>query len=225
MKIIDFIKALFGLSPKEPQDQTQSNLDIANVQPTSEEYVTPQDEQFSSVEEPVPSDRLDAPSTEMVEPVLEPEIQNDESTNELQDFVDEIDNEYSAVKQKQEETPAVSVQDEIIETTQEQKHDVTSLLDNSPYMSLADSCCDLISELDKLKTEDNQELVTLVGSRIKEGLILSGAQPIAEETAYDVIRHSAVGKSIVRKGTPIASTIEPGVAIDDKVMIKAKVEI
>lgn len=223
MKIIEFIKALFGLSPKEPQDQTHSNLDIANAQPTSEEYVTPQDEQFSSIEEPVPSDRLDAPSTETVEPVLEPEIQNDESTNELQNFVDEIDNEYSSEKQKQEEMPAVSVQDEISETSQE--HDVDSLLDNSPYMSLADSCCNLISELDKLKTEDNQELVTLVGSRIKEGLFLSGAQPIAEETAYDVIRHSAVGKPIIRKGTPIASTIEPGVAIDDKVMIKAKVEI
>lgn len=101
----------------------------------------------------------------------------------------------------------------------------TSLLDNPPYLSLADSCCALIQELDKLKNEDNKELIEQVILRIKEGLISSGAEPIAEETAYDIIRHAAVGKSIVRKGTPIISTIEPGIAIGDKVMIKAKVQI
>lgn len=100
-----------------------------------------------------------------------------------------------------------------------------SLLDNSPYMSLADSCCALIKELEKLKNEENKELIEQVILRIKEGLISSGAEPIAEETAYDIIRHAAVGKSIVRKGTPIISTIEPGIAIGDKVMIKAKVQI
>lgn len=101
----------------------------------------------------------------------------------------------------------------------------TSLLDNNAYMSLAGNCCDIVKELDKLKAEDNQDLINLVISHIKEGLISSGAKPIAEETEYDVIRHTAVGKSIVRKGTPIISTLDPGIAIGDKVMIKAKVQI
>lgn len=224
MTIIQFFKIVFGGSRKEPQDLTQqSNLDIANVQPASEEFVTTTEEPLSPVVEQTTEGSLDILATESQEPVHEATTSTEESTDVLKDFVKEIDKEYSTVQTKPEDSNIEDIEAEVVE--QEPAHETTSLLDNSPYMSLADSCCDLIKELDKLKSEDNQELIDLVNSRIKEGLISSGAEPIAEETSYDVIRHTAVGKSIVRKGTPISSTIEPGVAIDDRVMIKAKVQI
>lgn len=216
MRIFQFFKIVFGVSRKEPQEQTQqSNLDIANAQPAPEEYVATVEEPLSPIEEQTMADGTDVSVVSEQESVHE-------TTDELQEFVNEIDKEYSSENSKSEDTTDGDGLTEVVEPEPEEN---TSLLDNSPYMSLADSCCDLIKELDKLKSEENQKLVDLVNSRIKEGLISSGAEPIAEEPFYDVIRHSAIGKSIVRKGTPIASTIEPGVAIDDKVMIKAKVQI
>lgn len=215
MTIIQFFKIVFGGSKKETQDfSQQSNIDIANAQPAPEEYVAAEEESLSPVEEQTAAEGADVPVVSKQEPVHE-------TIDELQDFVNEIDKEYSSENHNTEDTTVDDGQTEIVESESE----ATSLLDNSPYMSLADSCCDLVKELDKLKSEDNQELVDLVNSRIKEGLISSGAEPIAEESTYDVIRHTAVGRSIVRKGTPISSTIEPGVVIDDKVMIKAKVQI
>lgn len=217
MTIINIFRLIFGTSKRNSQDLTlQSNLDIANAQPASEEYVGAEEEPLPAIEELTTADDTDVPA------VNEQELVH-ETIDDLQDFVNEIDKEYSTVQTKPEDSNIEDIEAEVVE--QEVAHETTSLLDNSPYMSLADSCCDLIKELDKLKSEDNQELIDLVNSRIKEGLISSGAEPIAEETSYDVIRHTAVGKSIVRKGTPISSTIEPGVVIDDRVMIKAKVQI
>lgn len=224
MTIIQFFKIIFGGSKKEPQDITQqSNLDIANAQPASEEYVVSEEEPLSPVEEQATPDGTEVPVVSEQEPVSEAATTSDESTDVLKDFVNEIDKEHSVGQTKLEDAIIENIETEVVE--QEAAHETTSLLDNSPYMSLADSCCDLIKELDKLKSEENQELVDLVNSRIKEGLISSGAEPIAEEPSYDVIRHTAIGKAIVRKGTPITSTIEPGIAIGAKVMIKAKVQI
>lgn len=215
MKIFQFLKIIFGVSKKNPQVLTQqSNLDIANAQSAPEEYVVSTEESFSLVEEQTTPEGIDASVVNKQEPVHE-------TIDELQEFVKEIDEEYSLSRVISEDSIIKNVGTNIVEQEQE----TISLLDNSPYMALADSCCSLIKELDKLRTEENYELVDLVASRIKEGLISSGAEPITEDTSYDVIRHAAIGKSIVRNGTPIISTVEPGIAIADKVMIKAKVEI
>lgn len=215
MKIFQFLKIIFGVSKKNPQVLTQqSNLDIANAQSAPEEYVVSTEESFSLVEEQTTPEGIDASVVNKQEPVHE-------TIDELQEFVKEIDEEYSLSRVISEDSIIKNVGTNIVEQEQE----TISLLDNSPYMALADSCCSLIKEMDKLRTEENYELVDLVASRIKEGLISSGAEPITEDTSYDVIRHAAIGKSIVRNGTPIISTVEPGIAIADKVMIKAKVEI
>lgn len=226
MTIIQFFKIVFGGSRKEPQDLTQqSNLDIANVQPASEEFVTAAEEPLSPVVEQTTEGSLDILATESQEPVHEATTSTEESTDVLKDFVNEIDKEYSAGTALSAGFNIENVDTDVVEQEQDPAKEITSLLDNTPYMSLADSCCNLVKELEKLKTKENQELIEQVVSRIKEGLLSSGAEPIAEETSYNVIRHIAIGKSIVRKGTPITSTIEPGVTIDDKVMIKAKVQI
>lgn len=223
MNSIDFIKTFFELLRKETQDTSRAtNFDLANVQPSPVDYTPPEKEQTIS------EDKNDAladdvgTAVETTIPKSETIIPHDDTIEDLKAFVDEIDKENPTGTKKNEdrdnsieEVPITPVYEEV----------ATSLLDNASYMSLAESCCELFKELEKLQSEDNFELIDLVKSRIKEGLFLSGAEPIAEETTYDVIRHTAVGKTIVRKGTPIISTIEPGVIIGDKVMIKAKVQI
>lgn len=223
MNIIDFIKAFFRLSKNETQDSPQtSNLDLINVQPSPVDYTSLEKEQtISEGKNDALPDDIGAAADPTI-PKSETIIPHDDTIEDLKAFVDEIDKENPTGTKKNEdrdnsieEVPITPVYEEV----------ATSLLDNASYMSLAESCCELFKELEKLQSEDNFELIDLVKSRIKEGLFLSGAEPIAEETSYDVIRHTAVGKSIVRKGTPITSTLEPGVAIDDKVMIKAKVQL
>lgn len=219
MTIIQFLKKVFVVSQKNLQNSTQpSGLDIANAQPIQEEFVTTEEEPLSPIDEQTAEGKNNIPETETQESI-ETIISSEDVIDGLQDFVKEIDKEYATEKFKGSTDIAE------VEVVVAEPEETVSLLDNSPYMSLADSCCDLIKELDKLKSETNKDLVDLVISRIKEGLFSSGAVSIAEEPSYDVIRHTAIGKAIVRKGTPITSTIEPGIAIGAKVMIKAKVQI
>lgn len=152
---------------------------------------------------------------------LRPEIVLDEqSTDELKSIVSELENETE-----------VGICNKVPDHNNEQDEENVSqpcehtLLDDTAYMALAEKCCDIVSELETIQTEENADMSDLVKTRIKEALLCSGAEPISDETSFDILRHKAEGKSIVRKGTPISTTIEPGIAIGDKVMIKAIVKI
>ena len=147
-------------------------------------------------------------------------VLDEQTTDELKSIVSELENEAGV------ETDAKTCIDDKLEdeadAPQPWEH---TLLDDTAYMALAEKCCDIISELETIQTEENADMSDLVKMRIKEALLCSGAEPISDETSFDILRHKAEGKSIVRKGTPISTTIEPGIAIGDKVMIKAKVRI
>ena len=152
---------------------------------------------------------------------LRPEIVLDEqSTDELKSIVSELENEAGV------ETDAKTCIDDKLEDEADAPQPCEHILtDDTAYMALAEKCCDIISELETIQTEENADMSDLVKTRIKEALLCSGAEPISDETSFDILRHKAEGKSIVRKGTPISTTIEPGIAIGDKVMIKAIVKI
>lgn len=102
-----------------------------------------------------------------------------------------------------------------------------SLLDNSEYMALAQQCCDMLSELDRMqnqiKNEEVFEFISMQKSRIREALMLSGATLIDEETEFNMLRHQSVEGGIVKNGTLISEFVEAGVEIDGRVMVKGKV--
>lgn len=102
-----------------------------------------------------------------------------------------------------------------------------SLLDNSEYMSLAQQCCDMLKELDvmykQIPNDQVKNFILQQKTRIREALILSGATLIDEETEFNLLRHQSVNGGIVKNGTLITETVEPGVEIEGRVMIKAKV--
>lgn len=152
---------------------------------------------------------------------LRPEIVLDEqSTDELKSIVSELENEAGV------ETDAKTCIDDKLEDEADAPQPCEhTLLDDTAYMALAEKCCDIISELETIQTEENADMSDLVKTRIKEALLCSGAEPISDETSFDILRHKTEGKSIVRKGTPLSTTVEPGIAIGDKVMIKAIVKI
>lgn len=104
-----------------------------------------------------------------------------------------------------------------------------SLLDNYEYMNLAQQCCDMLGELDRMcnLVQDDQvkKFILQQKNRIREALLLSGASLINEDTEFNMLRHQSVNAEVVKNGTPIAETIEAGVEIDRRVMVKAKVII
>ena len=152
---------------------------------------------------------------------LRPEIVLDEqSTDELKSIVSELEHESEVGTDKKS-----AIGDKVQKGGETPQTCDNSLLDDAAYMALAEKCCDIISELDTIQTEENADMSDMVKTRIKEALLCSGAEPISDESSFDILRHKAEGKSVVRKGTPISTTIEPGIAIGDKVMIKAIVKI
>lgn len=105
----------------------------------------------------------------------------------------------------------------------------SSLLDNDEYISLAEQCCDILHELDlmykQIPNDQVNNFIFQLKTRIREALMLSGATLIDEETEFNLLRHQTVDGGIVKNGTSITETVEPGVEIDGRVMVKAKVII
>lgn len=109
------------------------------------------------------------------------------------------------------------------------KEEQKTLLDNSEYMTLAQQCCNMLSELDRMQNqiinEEVLEFITLQKSRIREVLLISGATLIYEEAEFNMLRHQCVNAGMVKNGTPIVETIEAGIDIEGRVMVKAKVSL
>lgn len=115
------------------------------------------------------------------------------------------------------------------ETTSGEEPVQQSLLDNSSYMSLAEQCRMMHEELDRMQMQVADasilDFIMMQKSRIREALVLSGARIIDEETEFNRLRHQSVPASIVNNGTPVSETVEAGVEIDNRVIIRAKVKI
>ena len=133
--------------------------------------------------------------------------------------------------------PDIGPSCEVINTEGNIKEDIiaknlsvsSALLDNGAYMSMASKLSDLYKEIEQISnsstSDEVHDVVGIVEDRIIEGLVASGAAPIANEQIFNISRHETVPKSIVRKGAPIAETLKPGIVIGGRVLIKAKVVV
>ena len=115
------------------------------------------------------------------------------------------------------------------EMSEVQSAKLSSLLGNTEYMALAQQCCDILGELDRMynQVSDDQlkSFIIQQKSRIREALVLSGATLIDEVTEFNLLRHQSAKGGIVNNGTPISEVVEAGVEIDGRVMMKAKITL
>ena len=116
-------------------------------------------------------------------------------------------------------------------TIQEEPQNVSqvSLLENENYMKLAEQCCEIYDDIEKIyQRTTNPEVksfLDLEKSRIREALLLSGASMINDDQKFDFVKHTAVFSKTLSNGRTIDSIIEPGIMIADRVMIKAKLKL
>lgn len=144
---------------------------------------------------------------------------NEEKTLDVEDAVSE-------------DHKSVAVKAETDSTEQETSHEesaTSSLLDNKPLVKLFSECADVLKELDgfskDFKSEREQFLLEMVRDKIVSALLLSGGKVIDGDTSYDILRHVALNQSDVKDGSEIEEFVSPGVMLEDRVFIRAMVNI
>ena len=78
----------------------------------------------------------------------------------------------------------------------------------------------------RMPAGESKDLAEDIAEQIITTLSLTkGCSPIINETSFDSRRHTPVPFSMVEDGTPIESIVRVGIAIDDIVLIPAKVKV
>lgn len=104
-----------------------------------------------------------------------------------------------------------------------------SLLDNQRLVKVFSECADLLNEIDRIsprfKSPDSQLLIEMINERLRSALYLSGGSPIDNDEFFDPIRHVCQENPMAAECTPISEIIQPGVELDTRVFVKAKVRL
>ncbi len=152
---------------------------------------------------------------------------------EMPDFLkeDAFQQEQSAEDQSQGEQEAEQEQSEAEQEQEEQEQEQSnSLSDNKPFVKLFEECSSVIKDIDRLSARqfESQETLNMmqhIESKLLSSLYVAGGQPIDNDTEFDVLRHSCIDKKDVSQSTPITETVRPGVILEDRVFVQAKVRV
>lgn len=106
---------------------------------------------------------------------------------------------------------------------------VASLLDNKPLVKMFGECADVIKNIERIRpafeSEDCQDLINTVREQLVQAMILSGGKTIDNEKEFNTLRHKCQRGICANDGDKIIDTLEPGVTLENRVFVKALVEI
>ena len=106
---------------------------------------------------------------------------------------------------------------------------VASLLDNKPLVKMFGECADVIKNIERIRpafeSEDCQDLINTVREQLVQAMILSGGKTIDNEKKFNTLRHKCKRGICANDGDIIINILEPGVTLEDRVFVKALVEI
>lgn len=106
---------------------------------------------------------------------------------------------------------------------------VASLLDNKPLVKMFGECADVIKNLECIRpafeSDDSQDLINTVREQLVQAMILSGGKTIDNEKKFNTLRHKCQRGICANDGDKIINTLEPGVTLENRVFVKALVEI
>ena len=103
-----------------------------------------------------------------------------------------------------------------------------SLLDNKPLVKMFEECADVIKYLEHIRpafdSENGQDLINTVREQLLQAMVLSGGKTIDNETHFNILRHQCLKGIHANDGDEIIKTLEPGVSLEERVLVKAIVE-
>lgn len=106
---------------------------------------------------------------------------------------------------------------------------VASLLDNKPLVKMFGECADVIKNIERIRpafeSDDCQDLINTVREQLVQAMILSGGKTINNEKIFNTLRHKCQRGICANDGDIIINTLEPGVTLENRVFVKALVEI
>lgn len=115
------------------------------------------------------------------------------------------------------------------EVVKEDPERVTSLLDNKPLVKMFEECADVIKQIERIKkgfqSEDFCDVLDSVREQLIQAMNLSGGNLINDEEAFNLLRHQCRRGVNAEEGDEIANTIASGIALEDRVFVKAIVEL
>lgn len=144
-------------------------------------------------------------------------------TNDISEFV-KSDTEVDSSK-------SVTVTDvnAINEIVKEESKRVTSLLDNKPLVKMFEECADVIKQIGRIKkgfqSEELSDVLDSVREQLVQAMNLSGGNLINDEELFSILRHQCRRGVNAEEGDEIANTIASGIALEDRVFVKAIVEL
>lgn len=104
-----------------------------------------------------------------------------------------------------------------------------SLLDNKPLVKMFEECADIIKNIERIRpafeSDDCQDLINTVREQLVQAMILSGGKTIDNEKEFNTLRHKCKRGICANDGDKIINTLEPGVTLENRVFVKALVEI
>ena len=113
------------------------------------------------------------------------------------------------------------------------QHPVQSVQTDAPsedFVALCRKLAELVKMYDQMAKQmpvgETKDLAEDISEQIITTLSLTkGCSPIINEPVFNSRRHTPVPFSMVEDGTPIQSFLRIGIAIDDQVIIPAKVKL
>lgn len=104
-----------------------------------------------------------------------------------------------------------------------------SLLDNKPLVKMFEECAGIIKKLEQIRpafeSDDSQDLINTIREQLVQAMMLSGGKTINNEKEFNTLRHKCLKGIRANDGDKIIKMLEPGVMLEERVFVKALVEI
>ena len=105
-----------------------------------------------------------------------------------------------------------------------------TLLNNKEFVKIVEECVDIMNEfetyMNRLQSEEAKIMGELVIKRLQELLERSGLDRIDDiTTPFSILLHTPIPLVPVQEGEPIIKILQPGLILENRVFLKAKIQL
>lgn len=148
----------------------------------------------------------------------------EEQAENIIDKVEPVVQEYDKQDDSNDETPVNDLAESVASADKEIKSD--GILDNIPCMTMIECACSILEyfeEQERYGNTSTAEIYQYVEQLIFEYFVRIGGELINKDSEFQPLRHKLIDKRFINPKAPV-EIVSPGVILNKKVLIKAKVK-